>query len=341
MATGSPVTRYIHTDNLGSTNITSDTNQNRAQWFDYAPYGSVIASSNTGTTTDARQYIGQFSDASGLSYLNARYYNPTQGQFVTQDPVYLGNPSQQNLRDPQSLNAYSYSENNPINRSDPTGLYSLLQVASGQATWGQYWGDVNQGAMIMGQDPRWNFAFNHPYATGATVAALSWPALESGLASGVAFKAATFSGVGGGYAASQTFAGIVYAALAGGSLLGSIPDTIASLSGANFSQPSGYFQTAGSLATQLGPSIVGGYTSAFSDIYQLDSMLVQGAQTALGHAGSGGGSGSAVNAAVSGANNLNSLLNSGSLSGSAKQAAQSSLNSIVSVINPNKGKFWQ
>ena len=72
MATGTPITRYIHTDNLGSTNITSDTNQNRAQWFDYAPYGSIVASTNTGTTTDARQYIGQFSDASGLSYLNAR-----------------------------------------------------------------------------------------------------------------------------------------------------------------------------------------------------------------------------------------------------------------------------
>jgi hypothetical protein len=45
---------------------------NLAQWLDYAPYGSVLASENTGTTTSARQYIGQFSDASGLSYLNAR-----------------------------------------------------------------------------------------------------------------------------------------------------------------------------------------------------------------------------------------------------------------------------
>jgi RHS repeat-associated protein len=89
VATGTPVTRYIHTDNLGSTYITSDPNQNRAQWFDYAPYGSVIASTNTGTTTDARQYIGQFSDASGLSYLNARYLNPAQGQFTSEDPVFL------------------------------------------------------------------------------------------------------------------------------------------------------------------------------------------------------------------------------------------------------------
>jgi RHS repeat-associated protein len=121
VATGTPVVRYIHQDNLGSTNITSDANQNRAQWFDYAPYGSVIASTNTGTTTDARQFIGQFSDASGLSYLNARYYNATQGQFTSEDPVALGNPSQLPLQDPQQLNLYSYARNNPLVLKDPSG----------------------------------------------------------------------------------------------------------------------------------------------------------------------------------------------------------------------------
>jgi RHS repeat-associated protein len=120
-ATGTPVTRYVHPDDLGSTNVTSDTSGNLAQWFDYAPYGSVIASENTGTTSVARGYIGQFSDASGLSYLNARYYNPAQGQFISEDPVFLGAPSQQNLQDPQSLDAYSYSEDNPIVKSDPSG----------------------------------------------------------------------------------------------------------------------------------------------------------------------------------------------------------------------------
>ena len=89
-ATGTAITRYNHPDNLGSTNVTSDSGGNLAQWFDYAPYGSLLASENTGTTTAARQYIGQFSDASGLSYLNSRYYNPVQGQFLSQDPEFLG-----------------------------------------------------------------------------------------------------------------------------------------------------------------------------------------------------------------------------------------------------------
>jgi YD repeat-containing protein len=46
-ATGTAVTRYVHPDNLGSTNVTSDANGNLAQWLDYGPYGSVIARAKT------------------------------------------------------------------------------------------------------------------------------------------------------------------------------------------------------------------------------------------------------------------------------------------------------
>jgi YD repeat-containing protein len=59
-ATGTAITRYNHPDNLGSTIVTSDANGNLAQWLDYAPYGSVLATENTGTTTSARGYIGNF-----------------------------------------------------------------------------------------------------------------------------------------------------------------------------------------------------------------------------------------------------------------------------------------
>jgi YD repeat-containing protein len=62
-ATGTAITRYVHPDNLGSTNVTSDASGNLAQWLDYGPYGSVLASENTGTTTAARGYIGQFLDS--------------------------------------------------------------------------------------------------------------------------------------------------------------------------------------------------------------------------------------------------------------------------------------
>jgi RHS repeat-associated protein len=48
---------------------------------------------------------GQYSDdPTNLSYLNARYYNSSNAQFTSEDPIFL--TMQQNLQDPQSLNAY-------------------------------------------------------------------------------------------------------------------------------------------------------------------------------------------------------------------------------------------
>jgi RHS repeat-associated protein len=99
-------------------------------------------STNTGST-NARQYIGQYTDNSGLSYLNARYYASSQGQFTSEDPVFLG--TQQNLGDPQSLNAYSYSEDNPIIKEDPSGncpQCALAAIGAGAGIAGQYGVDV-------------------------------------------------------------------------------------------------------------------------------------------------------------------------------------------------------
>ena len=54
-------------------------------------------------------------DESGLIYFGARYYDPKLGRFITPDTII------QNPYDPQTLNRYSYTSNNPINRVDPDG----------------------------------------------------------------------------------------------------------------------------------------------------------------------------------------------------------------------------
>src|SRR6267154_6725836 len=56
--------------------------------------------------------------------LQARYYNGSKGEFLSEDPVFWS--AQQNLADPQSLNSYSYANDNPINRSDPDGRAASL-----------------------------------------------------------------------------------------------------------------------------------------------------------------------------------------------------------------------
>jgi RHS repeat-associated protein len=54
----------------------------------------------------------------GLDFFIARYYSSAGGRFTSPDP--LGG----SLRDPQTLNKYSYVRNNPLTLTDPMGLYT-------------------------------------------------------------------------------------------------------------------------------------------------------------------------------------------------------------------------
>lgn len=54
-------------------------------------------------------------EETGLYYLNARFYDPSNGRFLNPDS-YRGEAA-----DPQTLHLYAYCANNPITRIDPTG----------------------------------------------------------------------------------------------------------------------------------------------------------------------------------------------------------------------------
>jgi RHS repeat-associated protein len=58
---------------------------------------------------------GIYDKSTGLYYLNARYYDPAEGRFISAD-TYRGD-----VNDPSTLNLYAYCANNPINFVDPTG----------------------------------------------------------------------------------------------------------------------------------------------------------------------------------------------------------------------------
>lgn len=67
-----------------------------------------------------RRFTGQEQDPeTGLYFYNARYYNPVLGRFISPDSI-VPEPG-----NPQSLNRYSYVENNPVNRIDPSGHFSF------------------------------------------------------------------------------------------------------------------------------------------------------------------------------------------------------------------------
>lgn len=68
-------------------------------------------------------YTGGIYDVStGLYYLNARYYDPRNGRFITRD-TYRGE-----LNKPDTKHLYVYCANNPIKYVDPSGHVWVLAI---------------------------------------------------------------------------------------------------------------------------------------------------------------------------------------------------------------------
>ena len=73
--------------------------------------------------------------------LQARYYDGSKGEFLSEDPSFLavGSPRQVKqvtgqdqsafLADPQQMNSYSYASDNPLTKSDPTGNQAVPAVS--------------------------------------------------------------------------------------------------------------------------------------------------------------------------------------------------------------------
>jgi RHS repeat-associated protein len=115
--------------------------------------------------------------------LQARYYDGSKGQFLSEDPVFWGN---QNILNPQSLNSYSYANDNPINRSDPSGLATVGgtrdAILSQLKT--QLLGAAAALAGMATASGRAQFAGN--VASGASMVRSNPMGVASGIASGIA-----------------------------------------------------------------------------------------------------------------------------------------------------------
>ena len=224
------------------------------------------------------------------------------------------------------MNSYSYAVDNPINKSDPNGLW-YKEFMTGQQSWPSFQLELGQAAGQLSQDhPAWNFAFNHPYATGGIVGVAAYPALETGGALSAAYTMATWPGVSAAFAAQQGFAAVVYAALTGANTL-AIPGVVSSFSSTNLSQPSSFYSGVGALAWHIGPDLIGGYPAAINDAFQFSRTLGQ----TLGSAATGLFSGS-VQSRVNTTQAFNSAIGS-SGSGSASTGSGSG-------GSPNANSLW-
>ncbi len=100
-------------DPVSATGFAAASTSDGIQRTAYAPYG---ARRGTEELDIDRGWLGQVEDTdTGLTYLNARYYDPVLSRFLSPDP--LMNPG-----DPRTLDAYRYAENNPVSYTDASGL---------------------------------------------------------------------------------------------------------------------------------------------------------------------------------------------------------------------------
>jgi RHS repeat-associated protein len=104
---------YLHHDQQGSTRLLTSSTGAKEASITYDAYGNTTGT--TGTAKTPLGYDGQYTSTdSGLIYLWARVYDPATAQFLSVDPVL-----------PITRAPYNYAGDNPLNRSDPTGLMAI------------------------------------------------------------------------------------------------------------------------------------------------------------------------------------------------------------------------
>jgi RHS repeat-associated protein len=111
---------YNFADHLGTSRVIVQAGQTSPCYdADFFPFGGEKTVVNTCPPT--RKFTDKERDTeSGLDYFGARYYSSSAGRFVSVDSgAYV-------LQDPETLNRYAYTRNNPLKYIDPSGKYFVV-----------------------------------------------------------------------------------------------------------------------------------------------------------------------------------------------------------------------
>jgi RHS repeat-associated protein len=108
---------FYHTDAAGTPVAMSDASGEVVWKADYMPFGEEHEIS--GNVKNKNRFIGKEKDEeTDLYYFGARYLDARTGRFIKPDPIGI---READLLNPQRLNRYSYSLNNPYRYVDPDG----------------------------------------------------------------------------------------------------------------------------------------------------------------------------------------------------------------------------
>ncbi|MFZ0932525.1 MAG: RHS repeat-associated core domain-containing protein [Syntrophobacteraceae bacterium] len=135
--------RYCyHFNGIGSTVAITDMNQNIVNSYAYDPFGQILGQQET--VAQPFKYVGQYgvmAEPNGLYYMRARYYDPTVGRFIGEDPLGFGGGD---------VNLFAYVRNNATNFIDPFGLDPIgappVPVPGGGPDTGWKWNPNNQNS---------------------------------------------------------------------------------------------------------------------------------------------------------------------------------------------------
>lgn len=133
---------FYHPDHLGSTSLVTDNSGNVVQSVAYIPYGEVFIEERNGTWNTPYLFNGkELDEETGLYYYGARYLNPTNGMWLSVDPLfekYAG------------MSPYNYCAGNPVKLVDPDGRsLAVLQAPKGAG------GAGHLAILIQNEDRKW------------------------------------------------------------------------------------------------------------------------------------------------------------------------------------------
>lgn len=132
---------FYHNDHMGTPQKLKTVNGEVVWSATYSSFGKASIAVE-GVENNFR-FPGQYFDAeTGLHYNYHRYYDPNTGRYLRADPIGLAG----------GINLFAYVLNNPVNFSDPLGLWSMWLGGSTIASFGVWGGNKGGGVAFDSND---------------------------------------------------------------------------------------------------------------------------------------------------------------------------------------------